>query len=234
MSTALKKILIVDDHFIFREGLMSLLRSAPDFEVVGGAGSVFEGIEMARKFQPEVILMDFSLPDGTGLDATRAILTEMPNCKIVFLTVYTADEQLMAAIQMGAKGYMLKNVDGSDLLASLRALDRDELAISRKMMSRVIDTLLQAPLPQEDEQAVLSRLSPREIDVLNQLASGASNSEIARRLFLSENTVKHHMMNLFEKLGIHSRREAAMVAHRLGLNNPSNHQQMSNESPRSF
>ena len=108
---------------MFREGLVSLFQFTTDFSVVDQAGSVKEGIEKAFHHRPDIILMDFSLPDGTGLDATKAILDELPNCKIIFLTVYETDENMLAAIHLGANGYMLKNVSSSSLLASLRALD---------------------------------------------------------------------------------------------------------------
>jgi DNA-binding NarL/FixJ family response regulator len=206
------KILVIDDHVLFREGLMSLFRFADDFEVVGGAGGVYEGIEQARLHQPDIILMDFSLPDGTGLEATRAILTQLPDCKIVFLTVYETDEKLFAALRAGAKGYMLKNVASSDLLSSLRAVVRGERAISRRMISSILDEFSNPPLSGRGKENLLSRLSPRELDVLCELESGATNTEIAQRLFLSENTVKHHIRNILDKLEMENRRQAALFA----------------------
>lgn len=204
--------MVVDDHILFREGLISLFRFAPDFEVIGGASTVHESIEQAYLQKPDIILMDFSLPDGTGLDATRVILTQLPDCKIVFLTVHEADEKLFAALRAGAKGYVLKNVASSTLLSSLRALDKGEKAISRKMMSRVVDEFTNVPLKDSEEEKLLSKLSPREMDVLRELAGGAANSEIAQRLYLSENTVKHHIKSILEKLGTKNRREAAFLA----------------------
>jgi DNA-binding NarL/FixJ family response regulator len=208
-----KKILIIDDQILFREGLMSLLRSTPDFDMVGCAGSVFEGSELAAVHKPDIILMDFSLPDGTGLDATRAILARLPDCKIVFLTVYEADENLFAALRLGAKGYMLKNVSSSDLLSSLRALERGEVAVSRKMMSSVINEFSQIARPLESVENPLAKLSSREMDILRELEAGASNLEIAEHLFLSVNTVKHHIRNILSKLNLKNRREAAALAH---------------------
>jgi DNA-binding NarL/FixJ family response regulator len=140
-----KRIMLIDDQILFGEGLMSLFRSTPDFEMVGSAGNVHEGIEQALALRPDIILMDFSLPDGTGLDATRAILARLPECKIVFLTVYEEEESLFAALRMGAKGYLLKNVNSNDLLSSLRALDRGENAVSRKMMSSVLNEFSRIP-----------------------------------------------------------------------------------------
>lgn len=211
------KILVIDDHMLFREGLMSLFRFAPDFEVVGGAGGVFEGIEQARLHKPDIILMDFSLPDGTGLEATRAILAQVPNCKIVFLTVYETDEKLFAALRAGAKGYMLKNIASSDLLSSLRAVVRGERAISRRMMSSILDEFSNPLLSDAGKQKLLSKLSPREVDVLRELESGATNLKIAQRLFMSENTVKHHIRNILDKLEVENRQQAALFARQNAL-----------------
>ncbi|MEP7135952.1 MAG: response regulator transcription factor [Chloroflexota bacterium] len=211
MIPAQRKLLIVDDHVLFREGLISLFRNTSDFEVVGGAGSVFDAIEMARKFRPDVILMDFSMPDGTGLDATWAILSELPDCKIVFLTMHETDEKLFEALRAGAKGYMPKNTPSQDLISSLRALKSGEMALSRRLMSRVVDEFSKGNKPEVDIK-VLSKLSTREMDVLRELANGGSNQEIAKRLFLSENTVKHHIHSVFEKLGVENRRQAIVIA----------------------
>jgi DNA-binding NarL/FixJ family response regulator len=214
-----KKILIIDDQILFREGLMSLFRSTPDFDMVGCAGSVFEGSELAAVHKPDIILMDFSLPDGTGLDATRAILARLPDCKIVFLTVYAADENLFAALRLGAKGYMLKNVSSTDLLSSLRALDRGEMAVSRKMMSTVLNEFSHVPWPGSGAENLLTKLSPREMEILREIEAGATNLEIAEHMFLSVNTVKHHIRNILSKLNLKNRRQAASLAHQLGKGN---------------
>ncbi|NWG07288.1 MAG: response regulator transcription factor [Chloroflexi bacterium] len=210
-----QRILVIDDHVLFRDGLVSLFRSTPDFQVVDQAGSVKEGIEKAFHHRPDIILMDFSLPDGTGLDATRAILDELPDCKIIFLTVFETDESLLTAIRLGAKGYMLKNVSSSSLIASLRALAQGEIAMSRKMMSRVLEFSRSMPVPPTNDR--LNKLSPRELDILYELQDGASNMEIAQRLYLSENTVKHHIHSILEKLGVENRRQAGMIAKQLGV-----------------
>lgn len=210
------KILCVDDHVLFREGLISLLSAEADIEIVGQAGSVHEAIFMANLHRPDVVLMDFSLPDGTGAEASAAILREMPECKIVFLTVYEADEKLFDAIRAGAKGYLLKNTPKAKLLASIRALDKGEAAISRSMTMRLMEELTrsQAPNPQS---TLLDSLSRREMEVLKEMALGSSNAEIAQALFLSLNTVKHHLSNVFSKLNAKNRREAIQVARREGL-----------------
>jgi DNA-binding NarL/FixJ family response regulator len=222
--TTTKKILLIDDQILFREGLVGLFTTTTDFVVVGAAGSVHEGKELALLHQPDIILMDFSLPDGTGLDATRAILQHVPDCKIIFLTVYETDENLFAALRLGAMGYMLKNITGSDLLSSLRALERGEKAISRKMASSVLDEFSRiGPLSESGsvKQKLLAKLSPRELDVLGEMESNATNLQIAQRLFLSENTVKHHIRNILDKLEVDNRREAILFARQNALGSQS-------------
>jgi DNA-binding NarL/FixJ family response regulator len=218
--TTTKKILLIDDQILFREGLIGLFGSTTDFIVVGAAGSVHEGKELALLHNPDIILMDFSLPDGTGLDATRTILQHVPDCKIIFLTVYETDENLFAALRLGAMGYMLKNITGSDLLSSLRALDRGEKAISRKMASNVLDEFSRIDslsASGSGNQKLLAKLSPRELEVLHEMESDATNIQIAQRLFLSENTVKHHIRNILDKLEVGNRREAILFARQNAL-----------------
>jgi DNA-binding NarL/FixJ family response regulator len=216
-AKATKKVLVIDDQILFREGLESLLSSTSDFEMVGCAGTVHEGCEQATLYKPDIILMDFSLPDGTGLDATRVILAHVPDCKIVFLTVHESDENLFAALRLGAKGYMLKNIGSNELLSSLRALDRGEEAVSRKMVTRIVEEFARSPEPKSEEDRLLVTLSPRELDVIREIESGATNLEIAHRLFLSVNTVKHHIRNLMGKLGFKNRRQVAALARKNGL-----------------
>lgn len=210
-------ILVVDDHVLFREGLVGLFHSVSDFRVVGQAGTVKESVEKAFQFKPDIILMDFSLPDGTGLDATRAILRELPDCKIIFLTVYETNENLLEALHLGARGYLMKNVSGSSLLASLRSLADGEIAMSRKMMSRVLDISRTTPVNHVAD--LVKKLSQREKDILVELKSGASNVEIAQSLFISENTVKHHIHSILEKLGVDNRRQAADLVAQMDIVN---------------
>ena len=211
VTDSCKRMIVVDDHILFREGLISLFRTTSDFDVVGGAGSVYEAIAMARDLRPEIILMDFSMPDGTGVDATRAILAELPECKIVFLTMYESDDKLFDALRAGAKGYMPKNTPSPTLIVSLRALAQGELALSRQKMGRVVEEFSHTKKPDMAARS-FTKLSAREMDVLRELGEGASNHEIAARLFLSENTVKHHIRSIFEKLQVSNRREAAWIA----------------------
>ncbi len=210
-------ILIVDDHVLFREGLSSLFRSQPDFNVMGEAGTVRDAITLALHLRPDVILMDFSLPDGTGLDATREILVDHPGAKIVFLTMHEDDERLFAAIRGGAKGYLVKNIPVTQLLESLRGLQTGEAPISRVMTARILDAFSQSDFRDEKEGASLEHLTEREKEILVELGKGGTNREIANRLFISDNTVKNHIHNILEKLGLSNRREAIRFAQQHGL-----------------
>ena len=201
------RILLVEDHLLFQESLGRTLDVQADMTVVGGAGSVQEAVEKARQFKPDVILMDFTLPDGTGVDAARAILAEKPNTKIVFLTIHEDDEKIFEAIRHGAHGFLLKNVTSSQLLDYLRNLERGELAINPEITKRIIKEFAQMS-PREDLAAeAVSKLTPRQREILKELKTGATNRQIATRLVISEQTVKNHVSRVLKKLNIKSRHE---------------------------
>jgi len=208
------KIIIVDDHVLFREGLAAIIRSETDIEIMGQAGSVQEAIELVKTLKPDLVLMDFGLPDGTGADATRAILKEYPQCKIIFLTMSEEDEHLFAAIRSGAKGYLLKNMRPSKLISTLRSVQQGESALSRSMTLRLMEELARTKETPRTGDPTLTR---REMEVLRELASGVSNQEIAQHLFISENTVKYHVHSILEKLNLSDRRDAAIYARERGL-----------------
>ena len=211
------KLLIVDDHTLFREGLAAIIRVESDIELIGLAGSVQEASALARQSSPDIILMDFHLPDGTGADAARQILKEYPDCKIIFLTISEDDDSLFSAIRSGAKGYLLKTVDPKKLLASIRSVYQGEAVLSNHMMARLMEEMTRSPVSSAPQDSRLKKLSQREIEVLTMLASGASNQEISQRLYLSENTVKHHIHSIYEKLELNSRSEAVRFAREHGL-----------------
>ena len=204
------RILLVDDHVLFREGVQSLLAAQPDMDVIGEAGSVAEAIKMARQLHPELILMDFVLPDGTGLDATTAILADLPQVKIVFLTFHDDDERLFAALRGGAKGYLLKNVSSADLVAFLRGVRDGQAALTPDKVTRVLDEFARQPASAA-APSVTEELTPREREVLAELAKGASNREIGERLVISVSTVKKHVTSILAKLNVPNRREAARL-----------------------
>jgi two-component system, NarL family, nitrate/nitrite response regulator NarL len=213
---SLIRLVVVDDHILFREGLIAIVRSASDVEVVGQAGSVSEAIELVRVIKPDIILMDFGLPDGTGADATRAILKEHPECKIVFLTMSEEDEDLFTAIRSGARGYLLKNLHPTKLISTLRSVQQGESALSRTMTLRVMEELSRTRKAEYPPEITLTH---REIDVLRAVAAGLSNQDIANHLFITENTVKYHVHSILDKLKLTSRKEAATYARKHGLIN---------------
>lgn len=208
------RIVVVDDHILFREGLVSIIRSEPDVEVVGQAGGVGEAIKLVGSLKPDVVLMDFGLPDGTGVDATREIMKDNPDCKIVFLTMSEEDENLFAAIRSGARGYLLKNMHPTKLVATIKSVHQGESALSRTMTTRLMDELARTKAPVHKGDPTLTQ---RELDVLREIASGYSNSEIADHLVVAENTVKYHVHSILGKLGLSDRREAAEYAKKHGL-----------------
>ena len=211
------KIVIVDDHALFREGLASILRLEKDFDVAALAGSVQEAVEVVREIKPEIVLMDFTLPDGTGVEATHLVLAEHPDCKIIFLTMSEQDDNLFAAIRSGAKGYLLKNLSPSKLVISIRAVQNGESALSRSMTLRLMNELSRTKETDQVGDVAINQLTPREIEVLKEMVAGRTNREIAENLVISQNTVKYHVHALLEKLNLSNRREAAEFARRHGL-----------------
>ena len=214
MNQELIRIVVVDDHVLFREGLVAIIRSEADLEVVGQAGSVKEAVALIGSLKPEVVLMDFGLPDGTGVDATRAVLSEYPECRIVFLTMSEEDDDLFSAVRSGAKGYLLKNMHPAKLVATIKSVYEGESALSRSMTLRLMEELARTKEPLHSGNPTLTR---RELDVLRELAGGFSNSEIGEHLFIAENTVKYHVHSILDKLGLSDRREAAEYAKKHGL-----------------
>ncbi len=215
-------IILVDDHVLFREGVASLLDAQPDINVLGQAASVAEAVALTRELHPDLILMDISLPDGNGLTATRKILAEFPDIKIVFLTVHEDDDRLFEAIKNGGTGYLLKNTRTQELLKMIENVRRGETAFTPHLAQRILaefsrmrSQLSAFPLFEEDVA-----LTKREIEVLKLVAKNASNKEIARELVISVSTVKNHMRNILTKLHLKDRREAAYYARRHGLVDP--------------
>ncbi|HSQ25901.1 MAG TPA: response regulator transcription factor [Anaerolineales bacterium] len=213
-------ILIVDDHVILREGMISLLRSVPEFEIVGEAGSVSEAVHKASLLKPDMILMDFSLPDGTGLDATRRILANLPDTKIVFLTVHDSDEELFAAIRYGAKGYLLKNIPVHQMIKALKGMVYGQAPISREMTTRLIEEFAKSSSQTSSALMPVDLLSSRELQIAQAVAEGATNQEIGQRFFISANTVKNHIHNILKKLKLKNRHELARYIHHIDESAP--------------
>lgn len=214
------RILLVDDHVLFRQGLASLLETQPDLDVVGNASNVSQAISQALQLQPDLILMDYGLPDGTGLEATRTILQEQPDINIVFMTVHEDEDRLIAAIRSGARGYLHKSVPVEELFSMLRGVERGDAAITPSMAGRLFHKM---SLPQERRavpQKLLATLTPRELEVLAEIESGATNREIAQRLVISERTVKNHVSHILSKLNLANRAQAADYARRIRGDEP--------------
>lgn len=214
----LLRILLVDDHVLFRRGIASLLESRQDMEVVGEADDGLQGINQARELIPDLILMDINMPHCDGLEATRVIKQELPHVQIVMLTVSDDDENLFEAIKNGARGYLLKKLEPSQLFNMLEGLRQGEAPISRIMAAKILEEF-QEPnrKSRRESNGVVDELTPREIDVLEQVVTGATNKAIAATLGITENTVKIHLRNILEKLHVRNRIQAAVHAVREGL-----------------
>lgn len=211
------KIIIVDDHILFREGLKAIIGAEPEIDIIGMAGSVDEAVELVRENRPDVVLMDFTLPDGTGADATRRILAEYPECKVLFLTMSEQDDDLFAAVRSGAKGYLSKNLRPSKLVAAIHAVQDGESAISPAMTMRLMEELSRTKPAQRVLDPRIAKLTDREMDVLRELTTSKTNQEIAEQLFLAENTVKYHVHSILGKLNMPDRKTVAAFAREHGI-----------------
>ena len=216
------RIIIVDDHVLFREGLASILRQEADIEVIGLAGTVHEAVDLACTLKPDIVLMDFNMPDGTGAEATQKIMQDCPKCKVVFMTMSERDEDLLAAIRSGAVGYLLKNMSPAKLVAAMRSVQDGESAVSRSMTLTMMKELSRTEDTRPRGDPALGKLTRREKDILAELALGKSNQEIARALYISENTVKYHVHSILEKLDLEDRKQAAQFARQHGARLPEN------------
>ncbi len=212
------RVLLADDHSLFREGLANILNAQPDFEVVGEAGDGLEALVKARKLVPDLILMDVGMPGCDGVEATQHVKRELPDVVIVMLTVRDEDEKLFEAIKSGAQGYLLKTIRSRELLSTLRGAVRGEAAITPALGGRMLEEFRrlshQARTVPSDEVIALTR---REQEVLGLVAQGASDAEVAEALVLSVHTVKSHMRNILSKLHLGQRHQAALYALREGL-----------------
>ncbi len=206
------RVVLVDDHPLFREGLASLLH-ARDVEIVGEASDGAEGVELVRRLRPDAVLMDLTMPGGVGgLEATRLIKAEMPEVRVVILTVSEADADLFDAIRSGAHGYLVKSTSSEEFFDLLDALDRGEAPLSRGLAAKIMQYLARGDRP--DDEVVLT---PREEEVLRLVAEGRTNREMATALSISEATVKFHMTNVLAKLHLENRAQVVAYAHRHGL-----------------
>jgi len=211
------RILLADDHILFRKGVAALLASQPDMQVVGEAGDGLEAIARARELMPEVILMDISMPRCSGLEAVRAIKREMPHVRIIMLTVSDDDNDLFTAIKNGAEGYLLKDLEPRQLFEMMEGVRRGEVPISGVVAARILQEFRAPEERTPGRRAMREELTPREIEVLAEVVKGCTNKEIAAHLNITENTVKIHLCNILEKLHLENRIQAAVYAVREGL-----------------
>lgn len=211
------RVLIIDDHTLFRSGIRLLLQRQSGFEVVGEAGDGLEGVKLAKRLKPDVILLDLHMPGIGGLEALQLLQEELPQTQVVMLTVSEDAEDLLEALRFGARGYLLKNIDTDFLLDSIKRAAAGESVMSAQMATRLADAMR---APQKSLKAAVAesnKLSPREAEIIVMLAGGASNKEIARTLTLSESTVKIHVQGILRKLNLASRVQAAVYAVEHGL-----------------
>jgi DNA-binding NarL/FixJ family response regulator len=209
------RTLIVDDHALFRRGLEMVLEAEPDIELVGEASDGEEAVRKAGESLPDVVLMDIRMPRSSGIQACREMKELVPSSKIVMLTISDEEEDLFEAIRAGASGYLLKDIPLDEVAGAVRAVNGGQSLINPSMAGKLLTEF--AALARRDEEEApqelpAPRLTDREIQVLRLVARGMNNRDIAKELFISENTVKNHVRNILEKLQIHSRMEAVMVA----------------------
>jgi DNA-binding NarL/FixJ family response regulator len=210
------RVLIADDHALFRRGLEMVLQGEPGLELVGQASDGQEAVKIAGEVVPDVVLMDIRMPKMTGIEAARQMKEVAPSAKIVILTISDEDDDLFEAIRAGAIGYLLKDIPLDELADSVRAVHGGQSLINPSMAGKLITEFATLARRDTDEEpakhAPVLKLTDREMEVLRLVARGMNNRDIAKELFISENTVKNHVRNILEKLQIHSRMEAVMIA----------------------
>jgi DNA-binding NarL/FixJ family response regulator len=210
------RTMIVDDHALFRRGLEMVLAAEPDIELVSEASDGAEAVEKAGETLPDIVLMDIRMPRSSGIEACRALKDVVPSAKIVMLTISDEEADLFEAIRAGASGYLLKDIPLDEVADTVRAVDGGQSLINPSMAGKLLTEFAilarREAASEPPEQVPAPKLTDREMQVLKLIARGMNNRDIAKELFISENTVKNHVRNILEKLQIHSRMEAVMVA----------------------
>jgi DNA-binding NarL/FixJ family response regulator len=210
------RLLLVDDHEVVRQGLAALLARRPAFQVVAEAGTVAEALAAARRFRPDLVIMDVRLPDGTGIEACRDIRAEMPETRVVMLTSYPDEDAVLAAILAGASGYLLKQIRGRDLVTALESVGRGDSLLDPAVTERVLERVRRIAAGEMADE--LASLTSQERKILFLVADGKTNKEIATEVFLSDKTVKNYVSSILSKLDLQRRAQAAafVAKHRLG------------------
>lgn len=212
------RLLLVDDHEVVRQGLAALLARRRAFQVVAEAGTVAEAVAAARRFRPDLVIMDVRLPDGTGIEACRDIRAEMPETRVVMLTSYPDEDAVLAAILAGASGYLLKQIRGRDLVAALESVGRGDSLLDPAVTERVLERVRRVAAGEMADE--LASLTSQERKILFLVADGKTNKEIATEVFLSDKTVKNYVSSILSKLDLQRRAQAAafVAKHQLGSN----------------
>jgi DNA-binding NarL/FixJ family response regulator len=204
------RILIADDHHVVRRGLAFFLKTQRDIEIIGEAGNGREAVELARTLKPDLILMDLVMPEMDGIEATKIIKTEMPEVKIMMLTSFSDQDHVIPALEAGASGYQLKDIEPDELIHCIKKIMSGENQLHPKATSHLLANL--SNKDKKEDNRLISELTKRELDVLKEIAKGKSNKEIASSLFITEKTVKTHVSNLLAKLELADRTQAALFA----------------------
>ncbi|MFP7297497.1 response regulator [Neobacillus niacini] len=204
------KIMIADDHHVVRRGLAFFLKTQKDIEIIGEAGNGREAVELARTLMPDLILMDLVMPEMDGIEATKIIKSEMPEIKIMMLTSFSDQDHVIPALEAGASGYQLKDIEPDELITCIKKIMAGENQLHPKATSHLLANL--SNKDKTDDKKYISELTKRELDVLKEIARGKSNKEIASSLFITEKTVKTHVSNLLAKLELADRTQAALFA----------------------
>jgi DNA-binding NarL/FixJ family response regulator len=214
------RVLIADDDDLMRAGLAELLSGDPSITIVGEAATGREAVERTRRLEPDVVLMDVRMPDLDGIEATREVSRAAPHARVLILTTFEQDDYIFGALRAGASGFLLKRTRPEELIAAVRTIGSGESLLSPSVTRRVIDRMVQQPTPELADHAELDQLTRREHDVLELVARGLSNREIAGHLVLEESTIKTHVKRILMKLQLRDRVQIVIYAYEIGMNRP--------------